>query len=347
MAHNIDMTNGRANIAFLGSRNDIWHRLGNPMLPGQTVDEWAEAAGLNWEAIKVPAVAVLSGPEWDHIPPAQRFMPVEGRSFNVRSDNGYPLGYVSSDIYQNTQPRAVLDWFQRYIGVDDRFQLDVAGSLKRGEIIWATATYTDPLDIVGEKHSARLLMTTTFDGSGATINKGTMTRVVCNNTLDAALSDPRSTIRTRHSTRFDANKVSRELAAIANGFAEYRRMAEAMVQVDMAKADVSKFFKACLDIPFDAKEDDISSRKLGQFQALGSVYKTTVAEGTKPGNAWAALNAITRYVDHDRSTRGGDNKDEARVLSANFGSGAALKAKAVGLLLPDWKPARELVPIAA
>lgn len=335
MAHNLDMTNGRANMAFMGARSDIWHRLGQEMQPDMTIDEWSVAAGLNWQAVKVPAVAVLSGPEWDHIEPAKRFMEVADRKHVVRSDNGHPLGYVS-DGYQPVQPRDVLDWFQRYIGVDDRFQLDVAGSLKRGEIIWATASFRDSLDIVGEPHKARLLMTTTFDGTGSTINKGTMTRVVCNNTLDAALGDKSATIKTRHNTRFDADRVGRELASIAEGFATYKAMAEAMVQVDMTREDVSQFFKACLDIPFDAKESDVSGRKRESFRAVSTAYATTVREGTKPNCAWAALNAITRYVDHDKTVKGGESRDEARVLSANFGSGAALKTKAVGLLLPDF-----------
>src|ERR1700704_2377376 len=45
MAHNIDMTNDRANIAFLGSRNDVWHRLGQEMQPGMDIPAWAKAAG--------------------------------------------------------------------------------------------------------------------------------------------------------------------------------------------------------------------------------------------------------------------------------------------------------------
>lgn len=343
MAHNIDMTNGRANMAFLGDRADIWHRLGQGMLPGQSIADWAKAAGLEWTAIKVPALAALTGPQWDHIEPAKRFMEVEGQRHVVRSDNGRPLGYVS-DQYQPVQPVEVLEWFQQYIAVDNRFALDVAGSLKNGEIIWATASFRDSLNIVGEEHKARLLMTTTFDGSGATINKATMTRVVCNNTLDAALSDKKATIRTRHNTRFDAARVGRELATIAAGFEHYKVMAEGMVSIQQSQADVSNFFKAMLDIPFDAKQDDISGRKMGQFRALGLAYKETVQEGTQAGTAWTALNAITRWVDHDRSTRGGDNKVEAQVLSANFGTGAALKAKAVGLLMPDL---RQPVLIAA
>lgn len=343
MAHNIDMSNGRANIAFLGDRKDVWHRLGQEMTPGMDIPRWAEAAGLGWTAIKVPAIAALTGVMWDHIEPSKRFMPVEGQNHVCRSDNGRPLGYVS-DQYQPVQPVEVLDWFKQYIGQDDRFALDCAGSLKNGEIIWATASFRDPVKVVGDDHLARLLMTTTFDGSGATINKATMTRVVCNNTLDAALSDKKATIRTRHNTRFDAARVGRELATIAAGFEHYKAMAEGMVAIQQAPSDVSAFFKGLLDIPFDAKADDISGRKMGQFQALSNAYRETVQEGTQAGTGWTALNAVTRWVDHDRSTRGGASPDEARVLSANFGSGAALKAKAVGLLMPDL---RQPVLIAA
>lgn len=336
MAHNIDMSNGQANIAYLGSRLDVWHRLGQEMQDGMTIPQWAASAGLDWTAVKVPAIAALAGPAWDHIPAAQRFAEVDGQKHVVRSDNGRPLGYVS-DQYQPVQPVEVLEWFQHYIQQDERFQLDVAGSLKNGEIIWATASFKDSLLVVGEAHKARLLMTTTFDGSGATINKATMTRVVCNNTLDAALSDRAATIRTRHNTKFNPERVRNELATIAAGFEHYKAMAEAMVAVDVAPDDISKFFKGLLDIPFDAKQDDISGRKMNQFRALSDAYRATVQEGTQAGTAWTALNAVTRYVDHDKSTRGGANQDEARVLSANFGSGATMKARAVEMLLPNFR----------
>ena len=221
----------------------------------------------------------------------------------------------------------MLEWFERYISVDERFQLDVAGALKQGEVIWATATFRDPLSIAGDKHIARVLMTTTFDGSGATVNQGTMTRVVCNNTLDVATADRRAVIRTTHATKFDPARVGRELGQIAKGFACYKAVGDALAQNEMTKDEVSAFFKACLDIPLEAKQDEISTRKSNQFAALVSSYKTTKAEGAT--GAWAALNAITRYVDHDRT-----GEEEKRFLSAQFGSGAAVKAKAMTLLMP-------------
>jgi|ERR1700733_97444 len=322
MAHNIDMTNDRANIAFLGSRNDIWHRLGQEMKEGMSVEEWAKAAGLEWEAIKVPVFAQIG----------EKLVESEGFRAIVRSDNNLTLN-IASERYQPVQPSEVLAWFERYISVDDRFKLDVAGSLKQGQIIWATATYNGEMSVGGDKHVMRLLMTTTYDGTGATINKGTATRVVCNNTLDAALStDKKMVVKTRHNTKFNPDRVSGDLANIAQSFQQFKAMGDAMASVQMAKDEISKFFKSCLDIPFETKQDEISTRKLNQFYALNDAYKATVNEGTKAGTAWCALNAVTRYVDHDKSTRSGDSRDEARFFSSQFGSGAAMKEKAIDLL---------------
>jgi phage/plasmid-like protein (TIGR03299 family) len=333
MAHNIDFSNGRANVAFLGSRKDVWHHLGQEMSPGMTIDQWAAAAGLDWTAEKQPVFAGPAG------------TPCDGWRAIMRSDNQHCLGVVS-DRYQPVQPRDVLEWFERYIAVDDRFQIDVAGSLKKGEIIWATATFRDPIEIAGDKHVARVLMTTTFDGTGSTINQGTMTRTVCNNTLNVALADRRAVVKTRHNTRFDAAKVGAELAQIAQGFSEYKAMGDAMAQRDMTKADVSEFFKACLDIPLDVKHEDLSGRKQNQFAALVQSYRTTAREGAQ-GNAWAALQSVTRYVDHERSSRGGDDKVEGRFTSAQFGSGAALKSKAVSLLLAKMEATLAAAPASS
>ena len=330
MSHNIDFSNNQANIAFLGDRKDIWHKLGQEMKPGMSTEEWARCAGLDWEAVKVPVIPALAGERFDHIDAAHRFLPAPNRKAIVRSDTGACLG-IGSDGYEPHQPKEVLDWFDRYIHVDDRFQLDVAGSLRGGAVIWATAVYRDALSVAGDKHIARVLMTTTFDASGATINKGTMTRVVCNNTLDGALADKRCEIRTRHNTKFDAARVGKELAAIAQGFAQYKKLGDALAQNEMAREEVSLFFKQCLDIPFDAKKDDVSTVKLNQFAALNAAYKTTVAEGAT--GAWAALNAITRWVDHKSDDMAADKLEKA-FTSAQFGHGADIKATAWNLLVP-------------
>jgi phage/plasmid-like protein (TIGR03299 family) len=334
----IDNSNGRDNIAFLGSRNDVWHRLGTEMQPGQSLDQWQKSAGLDWTAIKVPALMDLSGAEFNHVP-GGRQPRANDRSFMVRSDTGMLLGdQCVSDVYQPVQPREVLEWFQQYIAVDDRFALDVAGSLKGGSIIWATATWRDALTVAGDQHVARVLMSTTFDASAATINQMTTTRVVCNNTLRAAHSDRHhAVVRTRHNTKFDAARVGAELAELAQSVAQFKKVGDAMARVTITAAEVSAFFKACLDIQPEEKFEDISTRKQNQFKALSQAFNTTRREReANQGDAidvWTALQAVTRYVDHDRVSINGD-LGEKQFLSATFGSGDTLKGKAMELLMP-------------
>lgn len=336
MTANLDMSNNRANMAFLGSRGAIWHGLGSAMQPGQTLQEWAAAAGLNWTAIKVPALAALEGPDFAHMPADRRLVDT-GLYFNARSDTAEVISPALSDRHINVQPADVLAWFDKYISVDDRFELDTAGSLKGGAIIWAMARYNGDLQVAGERHLARVLMTTTFDGSGATINKMSMVRVVCNNTLDAALACGNTAVRTRHNTKFNAEKVGSELAELAKTVVAFKAAGDALASHHMSGEEISAFFKLTLDIDASTPQGEISTRKLNQFSDLTRAYHTSVREGAEKGTAWAALQAITRYVDHDRSTRAGDNASEARVLSAQFGSGAALKGKAMGLLMPRIK----------
>ena len=180
MAHNLDFSNNRVNMAFLGSRNDIWHKLGNEMPEGKTIAEWAAAAGLAHTVAKTPVYV-----EWN----GEKILVPNVKAIQ-RDDTGLVLG-MGTDQYQIHQPADVLDFAQRYVDMDSRFKIDVAGSLKEGRIIWVTAIFdangSGGIDIAGQRHVIRLLMSTTFDATGATKNKLTDTRVVCNNTLDVAL----------------------------------------------------------------------------------------------------------------------------------------------------------------
>jgi phage/plasmid-like protein (TIGR03299 family) len=288
----------------------------------------------------------LSGAEWKHLDGRVALRNVapraNDRSFMVRSDNGAMLGdNVVSDVYQPVQPAEVLAWFDQYISVDDRFKLDVAGSLKGGSIIWATALFRDPLTVAGDLHSARVLMSTTFDATQATRNQMTTTRVVCNNTLRMAHSDKHdAVVSTRHNTRFDAKKVAGELAQLAQSIATFKKIGDAMAGVYMSAAEVSAFFKLCLDIKPEDKPEDISTRKMNQFRALSQAFTTTRRErGVRNGDmsapidVWTALQAVTRYADHDRVSINGDN-GEKQFLSAQFGSGDTFKGKAMELLMP-------------
>jgi phage/plasmid-like protein (TIGR03299 family) len=349
MSDNIGtMRDGRASFAFRGDRNDIWHRKGNQHDPSWSVDDWARNSGLNFEAVKVPAYADLSGiPGMSYGAGMHR---VDTRHFIARSDNGHILSpQAVTDRYQVVQPREVLDWFQQYVAVDPRFQLDTAGALHSGEVIFATAVFNGETDVAGSKHKMRLLMTTTFDGSGATINRGCTTRTVCNNTLDVALLEKEGgVVRTRHNTKFNAAEVGKELATIAAGFAKFKAMGEAMAATHFNEPDVSAFFKLTLDIDLKAERKDISTRKMNQFEELVRCYRVgTRQENLQPATAWSMLQAVTRYADHNKSVRG-DSPEDTRFASSvvdRSGSGALMKSKAV-LLLDEMSDHKLLAAVA-
>jgi hypothetical protein len=147
----------------------------------------------------------------------------------------------------------------------------------------------------------------------------------------------KAVVRTRHNTKFDAKAVGAELAALAQSIATFKEIGDAMAQVTMTAADVSAFFKQILDIKPEEKQSDLSTRKQNQFRALTQAFNTTRREREatqgSPIDVWTALQAVTRYVDHDRVSINGD-LGEKQFLSANFGSGDALKGKAMELLMP-------------
>lgn len=346
--HNLENRNGRYSFAFTGERDQIWHRLGQNVGANATRTEWEEAAGLDFEVVKAAAIVALEGEQFDHINPANRFLPAPNRKFIVRQDNGHVLG-LATDAYKIVQPREVLDWFERYITVDERFHLDAAGVLHSGEVIWATARFNGEMKVAGESHKARLLMSTSYDLSRPTINQGTTTRAVCNNTLSTAWADSRAVIRTTHRSHFKGEQVAKELATVAKSFDTFKKMGDAMAATALAKDEVSEFFKELLEIPFDAKKEDISGRKMNQFAELSKAYTTTKRErNTNADDVWSALQAVTRYADHDRSVRNvnqddADDVSVARFNASTFGSGNDFKGKAFNLLLPRIKD-KVLIP---
>lgn len=327
MAHMIDMSNNRANIAFAG--DTPWHRLGTPAQESWTLDDWVTHAGLGYQVVAVNASANdLNGNP----------VVIPGCYFNRRNDTGALLGQQTfTDRRNEVQPREIAHFIHDYVSTDDRFKMAVMGAIKGGAQVWATASFASDtaLTVAGERHQAYLIARTGFDGSLATHFYMTMVRAVCANTLAAGL-DKSAMVTVRHSTKFDPARAREQLAKLAQQVDRYKEAGDAMAQHVMAESETVALFRKLLDIPADATAKDISTRKLNMFADLSRAYDRSVSEGAPANTAWATLQAVTRYVDHDRTARGGDDVSEAekRFTSAQFGSGADMKAEAWNLIMP-------------
>jgi phage/plasmid-like protein (TIGR03299 family) len=328
MGHMIDESTGRAAIAYAGKTP--WHGLGQQLSEGADIDTWTREAGLGYSVqacdvqYETPAVTGLqSWPE---------------RKVLTRSDTGAPLAVVSKD-YRVVQPAEVMDFFRKLTDIGG-FQMETAGALSHGRRVWALARVGDGAPVVdGDLVKPYLLLGTSYDGTMATIAKFTAIRVVCNNTITPAVNSRadetdkgylKSSVRVLHSAQFDADAVRLQLGIVADQFERFIVQSRQLARIDMNFTEADQFVQELLR-PYHQSALEITDTKaykrvieLWQGRAIGS---DILSASKVSGSRWAMLNAVTQLVDHERG-----RSDNTRLESAWFGTGAALKNRALELL---------------
>ena len=324
MAHMIDETTGRAAMAYTGATP--WHGLGQALTPGASIETWTREAGLGYDVLESPVLySSLASTELQQWP---------DRKVLHRSDTGAPLAVVS-DGYRVVQPAEIMDFFRELVELGG-FQLETAGALSDGRRVWALASVADAAPVVSrDLVKPYLLLGTSYDGTMATVAKFTAIRVVCNNTITAAvggygeksLGYLKSAVRVLHSERFNAESVRLQLGIVANAWESFlvqsRQLADQPMAAEAADAFVAELLQPYHTSKLPVNETRAYKRILALFNggAIGSELPGVA--GTK----WAMLNAVTELVDHERG-----RSNNTRIESAWFGAGAALKARAAELL---------------
>lgn len=314
MAHMIDESTGTAAMAFVGTTP--WHGLGQALTAGADIATWTREARLDYTVLESPVLyrtAAASEPEL-----------FKGRKVLHRSDTGGALAVVS-DGYHVVQPAEVMGFFERLVELGG-FQLETAGALSYGRRVWALASVGEGADVVdGDVVKPYLLLGTSYDGTMATVAKFTTIRVVCNNTITAALNDSQGTVRVLHSERFDADAVRLELGIVANNWERFLVQSRQLAKVEMSAIEADSFVAELLKPYHSGRLDVTESRAFKRIRALfdGASIGNELAGASR----WGMLNAVTELVDHERG-----RSDNTRLESAWFGTGASIKARALELL---------------
>jgi phage/plasmid-like protein (TIGR03299 family) len=317
MAHMIDTTTGTAAIAFAGQTP--WHGLGQALTPDASIETWTREAGLNYTVNESPVLF-----QTDATTMPEEF---KGRKVLHRSDTGGALAVVS-DGYRVVQPADVMGFFGKLVELGG-FQMETAGVLSHGRRVWALAKVNQGADVIeGDTVRPYVLLGTSYDGTMATVAKFTSIRVVCNNTITAALGrEHGGTVRVLHSERFNPDAVRMELGIVGDNWERFLVQSRKLAGETMSKIEADAFVTALLE-PFhnsrmDLKETRGYKRIMDLFsgQAIGADIPGVM------GTRWAMLNAVTELVDHERG-----RSTNTRIESAWFGTGAVLKNKALELL---------------
>lgn len=322
MAHLIENNaiTGKAEIAYANATP--WHGLGQQLTQDAPIDVWRKEAGLDWSAHLAPVRFEPHGADGD-------LLTIDNQKVIYRDDTFAPLGVVT-DRYKVHQPAEVLEFFNTLVQ-SAGFTLEVAGAIKGGKRIWALANVNKEA-VVLQDDAVRgyLLLSTSFDGTAATIGQFTSIRVVCNNTLSAAdQENAPSRVVLTHGAEFDQSLMRDRLGLIVGGFDgmmdKYRKLARQGVSSEYARTFSNELFPASYNPQTNTfKESRGFKRVLELFDGAGMGANNYGVYGTK----WGLLNAVTQYVDHER----GHNVD-TRMNNAWFGNGNRMKSQAEELLL--------------
>jgi phage/plasmid-like protein (TIGR03299 family) len=245
-----------------------------------------------------------------------------------RKDTKAPLGIVSP-AYQIAQPRQILSMFADLVGVAGA-RIETAGTLYGGRQFWAMAAIDGAEFEVGKGDLVRayLLAVTSADGSLKTTLTETMTAVVCENTMQAALGEKGARIVVGHRSELTEDRIKAmktRLAESGKHFKVYAEAAKALVKARVSSVDAASFVETLLRDQKLAFAEDIGKSKA--FQSIMALFDGKQLGGdlkARQGNLWGLVNAVTEHVDHHVKA-----KDQSTALSNMwFGKGDQLKSAA-------------------
>lgn len=321
MAHNITIReNGQAEC-FVAVK-PAWHELGQVTPEALTSAQAIEAALLNWQVEKVDLYAYHNG----------KLVLVDGKVGMQRTDNGKVLGVVGTKYQpvQNVTAFKFLDPLAR----EGELKYESAGSLNEGRVIWLLARMPqDTFISADDRNENYILLKSGHDGSTSMEVMQTKIRVVCQNTLNLALSNNTNRIRVKHC--LNAPTKMEEARAFLMGMKaesdNLDRILKDLSIVGVASNKVTEFLDKMFPMPtVDGADGKVSTKTKNIRDQILNNFEFDAEQQTEAtkGTAYGLLNAVTKYVDHQRNEKNPD----ARALSAMFGQGSDLKGKALSTL---------------
>lgn len=352
-------------MAFCGATP--WHGLGvdvsadgiETLSRPEMVQAWLKTAGLDW-VVQRRSIAMRDAQGQGLLTD-----PLKGFRAIVRQDTD-EVFQVATNRYHPLQNQQIVEFFAEYCTAGNA-TLETLIGLEGGRKIVALAKLTGADTTIGASDELRgyMMLATSHDGSMRTIGMPTQVRVVCWNTLMAALgdSDKETTFRLKHSSKWTAgtadrakkimgmaieqlqetNELARELSQvqidergrlefITRLLADGKSVLEAIVD-DSAPQDGAGLLNAVIaDSERDTKQE---MNRVGKAILEAMLESPGADLDTARNTLWGAVNGVTYFADHQRG-----RTQDTRLSASWFGQGQAMKRQAVNV-------ARDMAGIAA
>lgn len=310
MAHEVEAIAGKAQMAYAG---DVpWHGLGTQVSNDLTPAQIQKAAGVDWEVEKMP-LQTVSG------------IAVPGRQALIRKTDNKVLDVVGDD-WNPVQNSEAFEFFSEYVLAGD-MEMNTAGSLKGGNIVWALAKVKESFTILGKDQVDSYLLFSNPHQYGKAIDvRFTPIRVVCNNTLTFSLnSKSKNFVKLNHRSQFDADQVKTTLGIASAKFDKYRQMAEHLSKKKFTVEGLLEYYNDVFPHTYSKGKEVKAVEDLSRnAQKAMAVLNTQPGADLGAGTWWQALNSVTYMTDHEMG-----RSADTRMASAWFGANQTRKIRAV------------------
>ncbi|SEJ60943.1 phage/plasmid-like protein TIGR03299 [Dyadobacter sp. SG02] len=339
MAHNINFDENTGKHNFFSVKEKAWHGL------GQIVDQYPNSkdaishAGLDYQVEKADLTALVKNSSNQQLNGSAL---VPGYFATMRTDNNAVLGVVGKD-YQIVQNRDAFTFFDSIVETDG-ILYETAGALGKGERIFITAKLPGYIQVGSNDMIEKyLFLTTSHDGSGSITAAFTPVRIVCTNTLNAAMKNMTNVVKIRHtSNAVERLRTAHKVMGIANKFSD--EVGE--IFNHWAKKPITDpQLKKLIEIAMAPNREVLGNIRDGKVNALSTqftnivddVYEYALTNPTQQlpttmGTVFGAYNAVTGYFQNVRKFQ----DDEAKVKSILLGGTAQLRAQTTFNLCADF-----------
>lgn len=344
MAHNINFNELSNKHSFFSVKEKAWHGLGQIVEDYPNSKAALQFAGLDYTVEKRKLFTYDNenqSANFDikmQIPEIQ----IPDHFATVRTDNETVLGVVGKE-YQIVQNIDAFNFFDAIVG-GDGIQYETAGALGKGERIFITAKLPGYIKVgTNDLIEKYLFLTTSHDGFGSITAAFTPVRIVCNNTLNAALKNCSNSLKIRHTQNAKERlEQAHKVMGISNNLsAELEGIFNRWSTVRITDIEVKKLIQMAL-VP---NKEVLENIKLGKEDELSTCFKnitdnafeyamsneTQLLAATK-GSLYGAYNAVTGYFQNVRNYK----NEEAKLKSLLFGGTGQMRTQKAFDLCQDF-----------
>jgi len=287
------------------TREKPWHGLGVMVQEAPTSAEALTLAGLDWRVVQSPIVT-------------EDGIPINGFKANLRETDDKVLGVVT-DRYRVVQNSEAFAFTDSLLG--EGVTYETAGALQEGRRTWLLAKLPQRYIISGDEITPYLVFMNSHDGSGAIKVAMTPIRVVCQNTLNLALSTAKRTWSMNHTGDIEGKlEEARYTLLYADKYmGELGRAIDRLNHIKLSDRQVYEYIDALFpltDTPTEQQKKNLMRLKedlmLRYFEAPDLQYVGK--------NAYRFVNAVSDFATHAKPLRERANFKEnlfARTIDGN------------------------------